>query len=214
MISNSVYSIAIEKTSGRLWIGTTGLERFDGVGIWKAWNPFDFTLPMTVRGLLTGPIIIDQDNAKWIASGGLLRIDNAGVWTYFVKDSCGLPDDNITSIVLDKQGSMWLGTSDSGLVKFTGAANAVQRPALSAFGGRSAAFARMRGTRLVVPLDAARSVTVSVYSLNGTALLKRTILPAGAAVESIDLGSLARGTYAVHIDNGDKALDQKIMVMR
>jgi hypothetical protein len=213
MISNSVYSIAIEKASGRLWIGTTGLERFDGTAIWKSWE--FFSIPSMIRGLLTGPIVIDANNSKWIASGGLLRIDNAGVWTYFVKDSCGLPDDNITCIVIDKQGSIWLGTSFSGLVKFASATNAVLPPPPQAY----QAFTRhgeclMRGTNLIIPLDSRHQAIVSVYAMNGALVLRKMLAPDKATTGSVDVSFLPKGTYAVHIDNGSAALIQKIAIVK
>jgi len=71
--------------------------------------------------------LLDNSGNKWIgfngsgigANVGLVKFDNT-IWTLFnTTSSPALPSNNITSLVQDSIGNLWIGT-DSGLVKYNG----------------------------------------------------------------------------------------------
>ena len=62
----------------------------------------------------------DREGAVWIATlFGLSRIKNGAVTSYTARD--GLPQSNVVTYCEDRQGTLWLGTANSGLVQFKGA---------------------------------------------------------------------------------------------
>jgi len=71
--------------------------------------------------------LVDNSGNKWIGFGTVSGIGNAGLvkynnsnWTlYNTASTPALPSNNITSLVQDSIGNLWIGT-DSGLVKFNG----------------------------------------------------------------------------------------------
>jgi ligand-binding sensor domain-containing protein len=66
--------------------------------------------------------IASEGNFIWVAtSGGLVRINSINNETKFYnKANSGLPNNNITSVAIDKFGNKWIGTEGYGLVKFDG----------------------------------------------------------------------------------------------
>jgi len=135
--SNNVSAIAIDAQNNK-WIGTLGggLAKFDGVN-WTVYNTSNSSLPSNY----VNAIAIDVQGNKWIGtsqywdpnrrdyvSGGLAKFDGVS-WTVYNTSNSSLPSNNISSIVIDKQGSMWIGTSiywnegtyvGGGLAKFDG----------------------------------------------------------------------------------------------
>ncbi|MHA2277644.1 MAG: two-component regulator propeller domain-containing protein [Candidatus Kariarchaeaceae archaeon] len=41
-------------------------------------------------------------------------------WIVYNTSNSGLPDDEVTSLCIDKNGNKWIGTDDGGLTKFDG----------------------------------------------------------------------------------------------
>lgn len=111
-------------TDNNLWVANYGAERALHVrkndGSWKS-----FAIPFTLSGNPVSQIIIDQSNQKWIVSplGNGLIVFNHGSsveseaddrWTiYRAGTSSGnLPNSDVLSIALDKNGFVWVGTTD------------------------------------------------------------------------------------------------------
>ena len=99
----AIFAIAAD-TRGWLWVGTeVGLHCYD--------TNFARTEPIPslidVKALLA-----DQHGAVWIgsASDGLIRYLNGKV-QYLTRDD-GLPDDFVTSLFEDSEGSLWVGTHE------------------------------------------------------------------------------------------------------
>jgi len=65
--------------------------------------------------------IAEEGNTMWIGTGGgLVSIDKTtGAPTFYNRANSGLPDNIVTSIVIDGSGTKWIGTN-SGLAKFDG----------------------------------------------------------------------------------------------
>jgi ligand-binding sensor domain-containing protein len=64
--------------------------------------------------------VAEDENFIWAGGSGLARINKTtDEVTLFTRVNSGLPDNNITSIVVDKNGNKWIATG-SGLVRFDG----------------------------------------------------------------------------------------------
>ena len=98
---------------GLPWVGTrhNGLAHFDG----NDWRYY-FGPPSGVKH-----IGFDRRGRVWIGTEeqGLAHFDGAA-WTTYSRQN-GLPDDHVTSLALDPQGNLWVGTL-AGLAHFDGAA--------------------------------------------------------------------------------------------
>ncbi|XHS79775.1 two-component regulator propeller domain-containing protein [Burkholderiaceae bacterium UC74_6] len=100
---------------GRLWVGTES----DGV-LWL--NPQTGAIgeyradKAHPEGLAPGAqraLAEDRDGGIWIGTvgQGLQRLDPAtGKFQQFRKESSGLPDDRIQSLLVDRQGTLWVGS--------------------------------------------------------------------------------------------------------
>jgi len=106
--------LAIRQTAdGHLWLGTaSGLYQFDGL---------HFTPALTSCGCPLGnlwvqALVEDAQHQLWIATigDGLVRLSN-GECDHFGLDS-GLPSLNVQCLLVDRQGTLWIGT-DRGLAR-------------------------------------------------------------------------------------------------
>ena len=112
-----IASIAIEG-DGTLWVGDRcGLSSFDGTD-WSS-----YYLPHVGWGATSiASLAIDDSGTKWIGIGfrdsnlglfhgvGLCRYDNEN-WVFYDTSNSGLPDDYVSSIVIDADGNKWLSTT-------------------------------------------------------------------------------------------------------
>jgi ligand-binding sensor domain-containing protein/AraC-like DNA-binding protein len=99
---------AISQTpEGYLWIGTRkGLFRYNGT-VFKRCNPLNDTTP---TDLYINALYTDSRGNLWIGSYyGLIKYKN-GEYEQFTKKD-GLSSNQITTIVEDRHGHLWLGTS-------------------------------------------------------------------------------------------------------
>ena len=103
----------VEDSAGLLWIAVTGgLATFDG-SEWRSLRP-PSSDPSRVDVLKR-----DHLGRLWIASpAGLERLDGAS-WTAIPRD-IGIPPSQINSLFEDRDGNLWMGTSDQGVFRFNG----------------------------------------------------------------------------------------------
>lgn len=109
ILSNYVYSVAVD-SSGNKWIGTKmGLNKFDGVN----WNSY------LTNGYPVYSVSIDEDGAVWLAlgtdsntEGGVQKYDGTAWYTYTKSNSPLL--SNKVYWVSAIRGNVWIGT-DGGL---------------------------------------------------------------------------------------------------
>lgn len=99
----------MEDDHGIIWVGSNnGLNQWDGK---------KFT---AVSGMLRGTVfsmVQDRQGTVWVATrGGLKYFKNGMAGNYEQKD--GLPTDRLASLHIDEEGTMWIGTSGAGLVRF------------------------------------------------------------------------------------------------
>lgn len=98
-----------------LWIGGSrgGLVRVTA-GQWQAFEPL---------GVLINRLLLDSKDRLWIATegNGLFMQDQAGQRIHYSRQQ-GLPSEQVHSLIEDKQGRIWVGTSN-GLVYLDGQLN-------------------------------------------------------------------------------------------
>jgi len=120
-----ILSLNIDK-HGNIWIGTLkgGLAKFDGDN-WKVYKRWDFKL----KDECITCIYFDVQGNKWIGTckGGLAKFDGLN-WTAYNVDNTAhlenvvkcLVNTKILCLASNSENNVWIGTSDSGLVKFNG----------------------------------------------------------------------------------------------
>jgi len=113
---NNILALS-EDNQGAVWIGTqNGLARYVGEHKFESFVPF--TNDDGTGGLIT-KIAIDRQNKLWLGSEqkGLFYFDphDLSVVRYQTQqDATSLPSNNIRSLMLEKNGDLWVGTG-SGL---------------------------------------------------------------------------------------------------
>jgi ligand-binding sensor domain-containing protein len=107
---------AIDKNDTK-WFGTATLARLISTDSWRSWKPSP-TSPLL--GTLVNGIAVDSSNNKWMCSYGLTKYqDDGGIWTNFSYDSTPLPSPNLTCITVSPDQSVWIGSSDQGVIHYT-----------------------------------------------------------------------------------------------
>ena len=105
---------------GGVWIGTgfSGLVHFKADGSWQFFNTDNSNLPSNyVSALLS-----DEQGGIWIGTdpdyyfsystdGGLVHLKADGSWQVFNTDNSNLPSNEVSVLLSDEQGGVWLGTS-------------------------------------------------------------------------------------------------------
>jgi ligand-binding sensor domain-containing protein len=107
---NDISAVAVED-NGMAWIGTywsyMGVVSFDG----NNWNNY-------ITGYTISDIEIENDGTKWVGTHyGLAKYNNSS-WYFYTTGNSGLPDNYVTSIVIDDAGKKWIGTDQGGVAVF------------------------------------------------------------------------------------------------
>jgi len=99
-------------SAGALWVATTGngLLRFDGKEVHR-WGTTDGMPSGFVRALA-----IDSDDNVWFRGGvlGISRIGRRGVEVLYGPESL-----QMISMLEDREGNLWIGTADDGLIRLS-----------------------------------------------------------------------------------------------
>ncbi len=112
----TIYCI-FQDSRGFLWFGTQyGLNRFDGYSFKNYINNPADSLSISNNFILS--IAEDKAGNLWVATdNGLNRYNsNKNMFTRYLQDSSGI--SIITSIIVDKNGVIWVGTTTAGLYRF------------------------------------------------------------------------------------------------
>lgn len=125
-LSHNKVNCILQDKRGFIWIGTDdGLNRFDGHNFAIFRNrPGDNT---SISGNIITDIIEDENEILWIATadGGLSRYDykersslQFRQYKHQPGDSTSMPVNIINSVVIDKQGFLWLATGGYSVIRF------------------------------------------------------------------------------------------------
>lgn len=117
--------------NGDMWIGfedynSNGVVKFDG-----NWNIYASSSSNSVVGVLE----VDQNNHLWTAMpcGGKVSKFDGSIWIDYDNSNSPLsPADAIQAIYIDGNNNVWIGSSESGLLKFDGNTWSVYNPTNSA----------------------------------------------------------------------------------
>jgi diguanylate cyclase (GGDEF)-like protein len=127
LVSRPIFGF-MEDRDGNLWIGhSRGAARFRHGRFESAFSP------ELTEGRRVWAFVEDKAGIIWAASeGGLLRIEKGAnatadtIKVYKVKD--GLPTIRLRTIDIDRDGTLWIGTTGGGLVSFAGGKFTVLNP--------------------------------------------------------------------------------------
>ena len=66
---------------------------------------------------------VEEGEFLWLGSNrGLIRLEkSSGVATYYNTSNSGLPENDITELVIDQEGKKWMSAGFSGLISYDGA---------------------------------------------------------------------------------------------
>lgn len=122
----------VQDKKGNLWFGhmAYGLVKFD----YNTWIHYKPTLATMVPSAFVTSIAVDSNDVLWaVASsvsvssscgggffrGGVVSYDGSQ-WKVFTTQNSTLPSDDLTSIAVDENNYLWIGTVDQGVIKFDG----------------------------------------------------------------------------------------------
>lgn len=119
LVNNDIRAIA-QSPSGTVWVGFGsnpvyggGLSYYDGT----SWHNVGF-IPSSSQ---TNAIYIDQNDTKWIGTDqGLIKVTSSSGVTIFNKSNTGMNINDVTGIVPDSRGNIWISTYGGGLVEYKG----------------------------------------------------------------------------------------------
>jgi signal transduction histidine kinase/ligand-binding sensor domain-containing protein/CheY-like chemotaxis protein len=114
-LPNEQVRTILEDHSGRLWVGTLGggAATFDGARFVQP-PALARLAPKRIRA-----IVEDARNTLWMATeDGLVRVENGDVRILGPAD--GLPSGDVRALLLDPDGTLWLGTDGGGLIRYAG----------------------------------------------------------------------------------------------
>lgn len=137
-LSHNKVNCIIRDHRGFMWFGTNdGLNRYDGhnfvVFRYEAGNP------STISGNIISDILEDEKGVLWIATadGGLTRYDyrlspdrQFKQFRHKAGDSNSIPENTLTTLLFDKAGYLWLGTSSMAVLRFDRATEKFDKPLL------------------------------------------------------------------------------------
>ena len=212
LVSNNVYSIAIDIENVK-WFGTyDGVSSFDGT----TWTNY-----ITEDGLASNwveSIAVDADNVKWFGTreGGVSHFDGTAWITYTEED--GLVDNYVLSIAVDADNVKWFGTRDG----------------VSSFDDRTISVEEIREvpdvmdilinypnpfnplTTITYSIGKPGHVTIEVYNILGQKVetLFEGHREAGKYSVRWDASGLANGIYIAALKAGGITRTEKMMLMK
>ncbi len=117
---NFIWSLHIDD-EGELWVGTErGVNRYDHQTDSFVQQPWD---NLNLNGFRVREIIQDEHNNFWLGTlgKGVIRITSNGDLTQFLHDKNvpgSLPHNQISAMMTDSRGQIWIGTDGGGLARF------------------------------------------------------------------------------------------------
>ena len=86
----------------------------------NGWEVYNVPGPQQGEGAWVGGLSIDKHDNKWVglAGAGLLKLSSGLSWTVYDTVNSYLADSFYKDVYADDYGTLWLGTSDRGLVSY------------------------------------------------------------------------------------------------
>ncbi len=116
-MNNSITTIKEDKY-GTMWIGTYG----DGLYVynWKKFTRIDLNLELYTQTVLD--IYFDNRNNVWLATlnNGVCQYNLQNKTFSWLKETEGLSNNHVRSIIQDNSGNYWFGTSGGGVCNYFG----------------------------------------------------------------------------------------------
>jgi ligand-binding sensor domain-containing protein/two-component sensor histidine kinase len=108
-----------EGSDGTIWAGTTdGLFRLERANGRHSFRPVDIGLPLeSLEGREIADVLEDRFGSLWVsAASGLYRRWRDGAAARYTGPG-GMPDALLTSLFIDRQGDLWVGTRHAGFFR-------------------------------------------------------------------------------------------------
>ena len=159
-------------------------------------------------------ISITQDQSVWVSSNdsGVLKKEGL-IYKSYNSFNSPLPDNFVHTLITDANGIVWIGTSQSGLVRFDeslflGVENINENNSLSLFPNPADDFVNIR-------LNADVSGTLVLTNSEGRTVLEKSIHHSNNTFV-IDVTDLKSGIYFVQLyfDDGSVAIKKLVVVHR
>ncbi len=117
LVSNLSQSIAFD-TSGNAWIGSYG----KGVDLVSPTGIENMNRLTNLTGTAVFSILCDEDGTVWLATQekGLCQYNPADSSHVFLTERDGLANNHVRSLLHDRWGNYWIGTSGGGVSKYAG----------------------------------------------------------------------------------------------
>jgi len=109
-MTNNWVNYVTEDNQGNIWVATGGgFARFDGTN-WTTFNVGDY-----------GRVVIQTTDGRiWMASTTRLTVFDGSSTIDFTTGNSGIPDNDVSALVEDQSGNLWLGTVNGGVAKYNG----------------------------------------------------------------------------------------------
>ncbi|OGS41211.1 MAG: hypothetical protein A3K77_06440, partial [Euryarchaeota archaeon RBG_13_31_8] len=214
LASNDVHAIAID-AEGNKWFGcfdpstgqATGVTKFDGIN-WTTYTTADGLVSNWVNA-----IAIDLEGNKWfgcnswldysqgkLMGGGVTKFDGINWTTYITAD--GLIGNNVRTIAIDADGSIWLGT-EGGVSKLS------ESNEISPITNTNHLNLYPNPVQNVLHINlSGKTAVLLVFDISGKCLFQKQIKENES---SVDVSGLVSGIYFVKVMYNNQIFTEKVV---
>jgi ligand-binding sensor domain-containing protein len=189
---------------GKIWIsGGSGVSCYDG----SEWTHYSFAdIGAKEDGADLLPLEVDSENVLWIGVGGegVFRYDGNS-WTKFTPEG-GPSLDNVYSITVAPDSTIWFGTED-GIFRYNEKAPVTKVPERNE--NKLTVYPNPFTDRITIKGNENLEACVSVFNVMGNLLMEESCT--GKNIIELTTENLAKGIYFVQIAAKDKITAYKIV---
>ena len=236
-ISTAVFDEIAVIDTNNIWFSLRNfpiLGKFDGIN----WMFFD---TLSLEPIIINDILIDGDDNVWIGvwypfpytiiRGGFKNYNPFGLlyykddnWNYFSTDNSGLPTNDVTSLAIDQNSNIWIGTNGGGLSIYNENGVVTGLADETSTNTRPKTFLLSQNypnpfnpsTTIKYHLPGISQVTLMVYNTVGQRIWFREIRhqSAGDYEVKIDLSGHASGVYFYRLEAGSFSQKRKMILLK